>query len=954
MPRALPDLVSRLRIDASDLAQVPRQAEQMERGIKASAQAAGAALQGVERSASSLQTTAGRAVIKFGEDGRVTLDRLSSTSAKTRVELDKLTARATVFGQTMSREFQRGTSAVVQLDKDGTASLQRVTRATAGASAEGERAGGVFTRFRTSLGGAVGASVGAAGPLAAVGLAVGGVYTAVDKVIAPAASFEQQMVKLVGTAGESDTAIKAVSAGVLQMAGDVGYGASELADGLYLVESAGYHGQNGLNVLRQSAMAAKAENADLATVANAVTTALNAYGLQAADASHVTDILLTATSQGKMTFQDLAGSLDQVLPVASAAKIGLNEVAAAIATQTAQGTPAVVAATNLAYAIKGLEVPSSSAAGVIESLGLKTDHFANELQQKGLLKTLDDLSTQVGKKFPQGSADYNAAISQILGNQEGLNAVLQLSGTHTKTFSDNLDGMGASAGKTQSSFREMMDTTGGKWSSFTSKLGADAIGLGTQALPVVNMALDKLSSALTSPELQSAWNAVSSSIVGGINIVKPFLAELEADFEKKFGPLLLYIRDNAHELEPALYAVGIVIGVVAAAFIVAGAIIVGAVAGIIWIFGEAHREWNELSKEWQATTVDRGRDFSNLGSWVHGATLSIGGDFSWLGSQAHGLSDAFGSAFSSLGSHVHNGFDAVRGVIQSFDRMVDSLPVIKELIHLPTDIPEFARGGFTQGPSIAGEAGYPEAVIPLGAGAGPRSMELWRRTGQMLGVEGLGGGFDVGTIGGQCLQWVGDVTGGFGRGVMAAIDLCGLASDGQPAGTVGISAIPPYGHAWINLPGGKVIDSNWVAPLTIGIHNLSDIPALCGSIPIGPVRGLPAAAGLDIGAELKREIAGAIGGLGGWEGRVASGLLERAVAGLARRFDNGGVWHGGLGLNSSGRDEYVFTEDQMARGGRAEGLLAEVRDLHAQSVRLLASIAGAPRLNGRMAAMRYG
>lgn len=381
--------------------------------------------------------------------------------------------------------------------------------------------GGAFGELKGRVGEATSTVGELITPLIGIGAGVEGLYQAFDKTVAPAAEFQQQMVKLVGTAGESGAALGGVSRGILDLAGQVGYGAGQLADGMYLVESAGFHGANGLNVLRYSAMAAKAENADMAEVANAVTTALNAYGLSATSASHVTDVLLTATAQGKMTFQDLAGSLDQVLPSAAAAKINLNEVAAAIATQTAQGTPAAVAATNLSYAIKGLEVPSSTAKQAIEGLGATSTRFANELTTKGLLATLNDLTTLVGKKFPAGSAAYNASISNILGNQEGLNAVLQLSGTHAQTFSANLTGMAGAAGKTQSSFDEMMATVGGKWSKFTAGLQSDAIELGQRALPLIGSAIDGVQGAFTSavPEILSALDRGSAGVTSWVQDV---------------------------------------------------------------------------------------------------------------------------------------------------------------------------------------------------------------------------------------------------------------------------------------------------------------------------------------------------------------------------------------------------------------------------------------------------
>ena len=49
-------------------------------------------------------------------------------------------------------------------------------------------------------------------------------------------------------------------------------------------------------------------------------------------------------------------------------------------------------------------------------------------------------------------------------------------------------------------------------------------------------------------------------------------------------------------------------------------------------------------------------------------------------------------------------------------------------------MPQFAQGGFTNGPSIAGEAGT-EAVISFRRGVRQQNIDIWRMAGQMLGVQ---------------------------------------------------------------------------------------------------------------------------------------------------------------------------------------------------------------------------
>ncbi|HET9848678.1 MAG TPA: phage tail tape measure protein [Candidatus Dormibacteraeota bacterium] len=103
-----------------------------------------------------------------------------------------------------------------------------------------------------------------------------------------AGDYESATNRLVTSAGESRKNLDLVRQGTLDMAGQVGFSANDLAKAMYVVESGGQHGAAGLEVLRAAAEGAKAENSDLGTVADAVTSVLQDYHLKAGDAAMVT------------------------------------------------------------------------------------------------------------------------------------------------------------------------------------------------------------------------------------------------------------------------------------------------------------------------------------------------------------------------------------------------------------------------------------------------------------------------------------------------------------------------------------------------------------------------------------------------------------------------------------------------------------------------------------------
>lgn len=66
----------------------------------------------------------------------------------------------------------------------------------------------------------------------------------------------------------------------------------------------------------------------------------------------------------------------------------------------------------------------------------------------------------------------------------------------------------------------------------------------------------------------------------------------------------------------------------------------------------------------------------------------------------------------------------------------------------PITLPQFANGGWTNGPTIAGEAGT-EAVISMRRSERARNIELWRQAGEALGVSNIAAamlGSDLGVL----------------------------------------------------------------------------------------------------------------------------------------------------------------------------------------------------------------
>ena len=335
------------------------------------------------------------------------------------------------------------------------------------------------------------------------------------------ADFQTSMTQLVTGAGESRANIETVSKGILKLAGDTGTSAAELAKGMYNVESAGFHGAAGLKILTAAAEGAKVGNASMATVANAVTSALNAYHLSGDQATSVTNNLIAAVGQGKMHMEDLAGALGTILPAASTARVSLAQVTGAIATMTMQGTPAADAATYLRQTLLQLENPSAKAKMEMQALGLSSIDVSTHLGERGLTGTLTILTDAIKSKMgpagtvmleslqkaagsttafqkvlanlPPTQQTYVAALANMVGGTKSMQAALELTGPNLAVFKDNvakIEGQVKTGGSAIRGWSEIQKDLNQRISQGVEGTKAWIIQVGTVLIPIAIKAMD--------------------------------------------------------------------------------------------------------------------------------------------------------------------------------------------------------------------------------------------------------------------------------------------------------------------------------------------------------------------------------------------------------------------------------------------------------------------------------
>jgi TP901 family phage tail tape measure protein len=247
---------------------------------------------------------------------------------------------------------------------------------------------------------------------------------------------------------------------------------TEIITAQYEILSSGFSNvADASEIARVSVLGAKAGFTDTATVADATTSILNAYGLAASDAANVVDQLAVVQDKGKTTIGQFAGQLGKVAPIAASAGVSLNELNAAVASVTIKGVKTETAVSGIRQAIVNLVTPTQAAQKALEDIGIT--NAATTLKTEGLTGVLNRLKA--------AGITSSSQLSKIFTDIDGLTAVVPLLNDDLKNFNANLEAVGNASGKAQNGFDIVANSAGGKITKALNKANEALVNIGRGA-----------------------------------------------------------------------------------------------------------------------------------------------------------------------------------------------------------------------------------------------------------------------------------------------------------------------------------------------------------------------------------------------------------------------------------------------------------------------------------------
>lgn len=414
----------------------------------------------------------------------------------------------------------------------------------------------------TKIGGTLTATI--TGPLVALGTSI----------VKTSAQFEQSMANAASVAGATGEELQRMTDIAREMGSKTVFSASDAADALYYMASAGYKVDQMAASIEATLNLASATQYDLAATTDIVIATLNQFGLEASSAERVTNVFASAIGNSMASMDKLSNSMGYVGPVANSLGYEIEEVVGALSVLYNAGYDGSTAGTSLRQAFVALMNPTSATLGVLEELGVSYDL---------LNPATNDFADIVDRLGEAGLTTAQAM--EIFGARggPGMLALLSKGGDAIRDMTASITG----TNKANEMAAIQLDTLQGQWAELESQIEEIAIMFGDVLIPMIRGFITKYITPLTT-KLMTLNDAQKQQIVK-IALIAAAIGPVILAIGKVIGGISTLIK-----VIPLLFSkVTLIIAIIAA---VAG--------GLVMLYKNNEEFRNKVLKIWD--TIKQG------------------------------------------------------------------------------------------------------------------------------------------------------------------------------------------------------------------------------------------------------------------------------------------------------------------------------------------------------------
>ena len=380
--------------------------------------------------------------------------------------------------------------------------------------------------------------------------------------------FEQALANTASVASATAEELKLLENAAREMGKTTAFSASQAANAMYFLGSAGYDTTQIINSLNGVMLLAGATQSDLAYTSESVVATLNMFNMNASESTRVSNVYAAAIANSQATMEKLTDSMRYIGPVANALGWTFEETTASLGALYNMGFRGEQAGTILRGAIVKTIIPTTEATEILKKYGLTMkDIDPTVLSLSEQMDVLRDANLSVAETlaiFQQRAGPGMLAI--INGDKEAISKLEEKitdMDAATKMYNTQLDTLKGTLTILKSALEEVGIVIGGKLSPHIR----EAANNFKASIPTIMEYLSKLKNELA-PTLTNL-RSIIQSLKG---IVKDLFGTDAKDEISDFAELMNRATEYAKKFfdmldrNPALVKMVIAVGAVTVAF----------------------------------------------------------------------------------------------------------------------------------------------------------------------------------------------------------------------------------------------------------------------------------------------------------------------------------------------------------------------------------------------------
>lgn len=400
-------------------------------------------------------------------------------------------------------DLESGIKKARTIVSDGTEDIAK--SADKGVSSVGKLSVATTALISTAVSKAVDASI------TAISSFVGGIYEV-------GAGFESTMSKVAAISGAAGSELDALTNKAKELGLNTRYSANEVAEGFTYMGMAGWEAADMLNGIEGMLNLATVGALDLGTASDIVTDQLTAFGLGAADAGKMADVMAKTITSSNTDVSMMGETLKYVGAVAGSLGYDFEDVSVAIGLMANASIKGSQAGTSLRSIMSRLANDTSGAASALQSYGVEI------INADGSMRDFGDVMADMRDVFAGLSEAEKNQLATTIAGTEGMAGLLAIVNASSEDFDSLTSSIANSTGAAEEMAGVIGNNVEGNLKGLESRIQSLQQGAFEALKPSINSAISGLS---------DFSSAIAMAFSGGDGV-----QGLVSGFVDKFGTAL--------------------------------------------------------------------------------------------------------------------------------------------------------------------------------------------------------------------------------------------------------------------------------------------------------------------------------------------------------------------------------------------------------------------------------